>query len=337
MKTKTAFITGITGQDGAYLSKLLLENGYRVIGGARRSAERSFWRLKKLGIQDQVEIVDFDLMDYHNMVDVIKSYEFDEVYNLAAQSFVGTSFKQPFYSLKCNGLAVCELVDIIQQFSPGTKFYQASTSEMFGEVRETPQNEWTPFNPSSPYGIAKLMAHNFVEMYRDSYDFFGCCGILFNHESPLRGDEFVTKKINNYVREYLRGTNDIEPLQLGNINAERDWGFAGDYVKAMWSMMQLEKPNTYVIGTGEKHSVRNFVEIAFLHIDIPIIWEGKGVNEKGINANTKEVMVEINEKFYRPNDVETLLADPRKAYKALKWKPEVSFSKLVAKMVDEEV
>ena len=337
MKTKTAFITGITGQDGAYLSKLLLENGYRVIGGARRSAERSFWRLKKLGIQDQVEIVDFDLMDYHNMVDVIKSYEFDEVYNLAAQSFVGTSFKQPFYSLKCNGLAVCELVDIIQQFSPGTKFYQASTSEMFGEVRETPQNEWTPFNPSSPYGIAKLMAHNFVEMYRDSYDFFGCCGILFNHESPLRGDEFVTKKITNYVREYLRGTNDIEPLQLGNINAERDWGFAGDYVKAMWSMMQLEKPNTYVIGTGEKHSVRDFVEVAFLHIDIPIIWEGKGVNEKGINANTKEVMVEINEKFYRPNDVETLLADPRKAYKALKWKPEVSFSKLVAKMVDEEV
>jgi GDPmannose 4,6-dehydratase len=336
MKKKTAFITGISGQDGAYLSKLLLENGYRVIGGARRSAERSFWRLKKLGIQDQVEIVDFDLLDYHNMVDVIRKYEFDEVYNLAAQSFVGTSFRQPFYSLKCNGIAVCELVDIIQQFSPETKFYQASTSEMFGEVRETPQSEWTPFNPSSPYGIAKLMAHNFVEMYRDSYDFFGCCGILFNHESPLRGDEFVTKKITNYVKAYKYGAID-NTLKLGNINAERDWGFAGDYVRAMWSMMQLDKPNTYVIGTGEKHSVRDFVEMAFHSIGIPIVWEGEGIDEKGKNAKTGDILVEISEEFYRPNDVETLLADPQKADKYLRWKPQTSIQELVSMMVNDTV
>jgi GDPmannose 4,6-dehydratase len=336
MKRRKAFITGASGQDAAHLSKLLLEKGYTVTGGARRSAERSFWRLAKLGIKDKVKIVDFDLLDYHNMVEVIREGQFDEIYNLAAQSFVGTSFRQPFYSLKCNGLAVCELVDIIHQFSPHSRFYQASTSEMFGEVRETPQDEYTPFNPSSPYGIAKLMAHNFVEMYRKSYDFHGCCGILFNHESPLRGDEFVTKKITNYVGGYKYGAIE-DTLKLGNINAERDWGFAGDYVEAMWMMMQLDRPDTYVVGTGKQYTVRYLVEVAFRCIGIEVKWKGEGINEKGVNKETGDVLVEISEEFYRPNDVETLLADNRKVKDRLKWQPKTSFEELIDIMVHNKV
>jgi GDPmannose 4,6-dehydratase len=333
MKRRKAFITGASGQDAAHLSKLLLEKGYTVTGGARRSAERMFWRLDKLGIKDKIKIVDFDLLDYHNMVEVIREGQFDEIYNLAAQSFVGTSFRQPFYSLKCNGIAVCEMVDIIHQFSSHSRFYQASSSEMFGEVRETPQSEWTPFNPSSPYGIAKLMAHNFVEMYREAYDFHGCCGILFNHEGELRGDEFVTKKITNYVADHTV----TETLKLGNINAERDWGYAGDYVEAMWMMMQLDKPDTYVVGTGKKYTVRYLVEVAFKCIGIDIVWEGKGIDEKGINKETGDVLVEISEEFYRPYDVETLLADNRKIKAALKWQPKTSFEKMVKKMVEDRM
>jgi len=336
MKNKIAFITGITGQDGSYLAKYLLEKGYKVVGGVRRSSERSSWRLAKLGILDKVELVDFDLLDYHNMLEVIKKYQFDEVYNLAAQSFVGTSFKQPLYALKCNGLAVCELVDIIYQYSPHTKFYQASTSEMFGEVKEIPQDEETPFNPSSPYAVAKLMAHSFVEMYRKSYGFFGCCGILFNHESPLRGDEFVTKKITNYVRAYRVGAVE-DTLKLGNIDSERDWGFSGDYIKAMYLMMQLDRPDTYVIGTGKKYKVRDFVEMAFNVIGITIVWEGEGVNEKGKDSKTGEVIVEISKEFFRPNDVALLIAHPLKAKKDLGWRSETTLYKLVKMMIDDTV
>ena len=336
MKNKTAFLSGITGQDSAHLSKLLLEKGYEVVGGVRRSAERSYWRLEKLGIKDRIKFVDFDLLDYHNMVEVIREGQFDEIYNLAAQSFVGTSFRQPFYSLKCNGLAVCELVDIIHQFSPQSRFYQASTSEMFGKVRETPQSEWTPFNPSSPYGIAKLMAHNFVEMYRDSYDFHGCCGILFNHEGELRGNEFVTKKITNYVADYKNGKVK-DTLKLGNINAKRDWGYAGDYVEAMWIMMQLDKPDTYVVGTGKQYSVKDLVKTAFKCVGIDIKWKGKGVDIKGVDKETGKVLVEISEEFYRPNDVETLLADNRKIRNRLKWQPRTSFEKMIGKMVEDRL
>ena len=333
---KTAFVTGCTGQDGAYLSKYLLDLGYNVVGGARRSAERSYWRLKKMDILDKMEIVEFDLLDYTNMVNVIRGHKFDEIYNLAAQSFVGTSFRQPIYTLKCNGLAVCNLLDIVKTFSPESKFYQASTSEMYGEVKETPQSEYTPFNPSSPYGVAKLMAHNFCEVYREAYDMYVCTGILFNHESALRGDEFVTKKITNYVRAYKHGATE-DTLKLGNINSERDWGFAGDYVKAMYMMMQLDNSGTYVIGSGKKYSVRDFVNMAFDDIGITVEWEGNSIDEKGRNKETGELLVEINEKFYRPFDVETLLADNRKAKRYLLWKPETKIDKLVEMMVKDEV
>lgn len=333
---KTAFVSGVSGQDGAYLSQLLLDKGYKVIGGARRSAERSFWRLKRLGILDKIEIVDFDLLDYHNMTEVVKKYKPDEFYNLAAQSFVGTSFRQPLYTLKVNGMAVCELVDIINEFSPDTRFYQASTSEMFGEVRETPQNEMTPFNPVSPYGVAKLMAHNFVEMYRKSYKFFGACGILFNHESVFRGDEFVTKKITGWVRGYRDGKSD-EPLQLGNIYSERDWGWAGDYTRAMWLMLQEDEPDTYVIASGEKHSVKDFVEMAFDAIGVDLAWYGEGIEEYAIDTSNNKRVVEVNEKFYRPCDVETLLGDATKAKEKLGWKPEKNIGRLVADMVNDKI
>jgi len=334
MKGKTALISGVTGQDGAYLAKLLLDHGYRVIGGARRSAERTYWRLEKIGVADKVEIVDFDLLDYSNMYSVIEKYKPDEIYNLGAMSFVGTSFRQPLSTIQTNGISVCMLLDIIKTFFPETKIYQASTSEMFGRVLEMPQSETTPFNPVSPYGCAKLLAHNMIEIYRDSYNIFACSGILFNHESSLRGNEFVTKKITNYVRDY-RDKKVSKPLELGNLNAERDWGFAGDYVKAMWSMMQISTPNTYVIGTGEKYSIRDFVEMAFHRIDKPIIWEGEGVNEVGKDFDSGEVLIRVSEEFYRPNEVEVLLAKPKKAYSYLKWKPEHSIEDLVSMMIDD--
>lgn len=336
MRKKIAFISGASGQDCAYLSKLLLEKGYRVILGSRRSAERSLWRLHKLGIFDKVEIVDFDLMDYHNMLDVVKTYKPDEFYNLAAQSFVWTSFRQPIYTLQVNGLAVCQLVDIIHTHSPKTKFYQASTSEMFGKVKETPQNEETPFNPVSPYGIAKLMAHNFVEIYRKAYGFFGCCGISFNHESSLRGDEFVTKKITNWVRNYKEGKADTT-LRLGNIYSERDWGFAGDYVEAMWLMLQIDKPDTYVIATGKKHSVKDFVNMAFKAIGVELDWKGEGLEEVAKDIDTGKVVVEIDEKFYRPNEVDLLLGNVNKAQQALVWQPRKSLEDLIYDMVNDKI
>jgi len=336
MKGKTALISGVTGQDGAYLAKLLLDHGYRVIGGARRSAERTYWRLEKIGVVDKVEIVDFDLLDYSNMYSVIEKYKPDEIYNLGAQSFVGTSFRQPLSTIQTNGISVCMLLDIIKNFFPKTKIYQASTSEMFGAVREMPQSEKTPFNPVSPYGCAKLLAHNMMEIYRDSYDIFACCGILFNHESALRGDEFVTKKITNYVRD-VRDNKVSKPLELGNLNAERDWGFAGDYVKAMYMMMQVSKPDTYVVGSGKKYSIRDFVEMAFHSIGVCVGWEGEGKEEIGRNVNTGEILVVVNEKFYRPNEVDVLLANPKKAYDWLKWKPEYDIADLVSAMVDDRV
>lgn len=338
---KTAFITGITGQDGAYLAKLLLDNGYHVIGGARRSAEREFWRLKRLNILDKIEIVEFDLTDYHNMVDVIRRIQPDEFYNLAAQSFVGTSFKQPISTLQVNGIAVCQIVEILSTYSKHTRFYQASTSEMFGDTTETPQTELTRFNPASPYGIAKLMAHNFVEMYRRAYGFFGCCGILFNHESALRGDEFVTKKITNYVRGYNQHLLDEDgkepiPLQLGNLYSKRDWGFSGDYVKAMWKMLQSEYPGTFVISSGSTHTIKDFVEMAFDRIGVKLFWDGEGDKEYAVNIANHEVVVEVNPEFYRPNEVSLLVGGSQLANTFLDWKPKYSLEKLVEIMVDDK-
>jgi len=251
---------------------------------------------------------------------------------------VGTSFRQPFYSLKCNGLAVCEMVEMLLEYKPETKFYQASTSEMFGDVKTTPQDENTPFNPSSPYGIAKLMAHNFVEVYRKSYGFKGYCGILFNHESALRGNEFVTKKIANWVRKLHENKGEFrEPLQLGNIYSERDWGHARDYVRAMSMMMKLDNPDSYVIASGKSYSVKEFVEMCFAEIGIYLRWEGKGLDEKGIDPKTGEVLVEINKEFYRPNDVECLLGNSNKAYRRFKWKPKESIGDLVSDLVWDKV
>lgn len=342
MEQKTAFISGIPGQDASYLAKLLLEKGYKVVGGQRRNAERSFSRLKKMGIYDKIEIIDFELLEDSNIVEVIKKYQFDEFYNLAAQSFVGTSFRNPIYTIETNGLSVCKMLEAIRLYSPHTKFYQASTSEMFGDVKETPQSENTPFNPVSPYGCAKLLAHTMVETYRSSYGIFACAGILFNHESVLRGDEFVTKKITNYVHKYtsdasFREQSEIEPLQLGNIHSQRDWGFAGDYVEAMWLMLQQEKPDTYVIATGKTCLIKDFIDMAFKEAGVNIEWRGEGLNERALDKTTGKKVVEISEEFYRPHDVELLLGDASKAREALKWQPRHDLKDLVSLMVNDRI
>lgn len=336
MEQKTAFISGLPGQDAAYLAKFLLEKGYKVVGGQRRNAERSFSRLKKMGILDKIEIVDFELLEDSNIVEIIRKYQFDEFYNLAAQSFVGTSFRNPIYTIETNGLSVCKMLEAIRLYSPHTKFYQASTSEMFGDVKETPQSENTPFNPVSPYGCAKLLAHTMVETYRSSYGLFASAGILFNHESPLRGDEFVTKKITNYISSYKKEA-DIEPLQLGNIHSKRDFGFAGDYVEAMWLMLQQEKPNTYVIATGKTCLIKDFVELAFKEAGVNLEWRGEGLAERALDKETGKKVVEISEEFYRPHDVELLLGDASKAREALKWQPKHDLKDLVSLMVNDRI
>ena len=327
-----AIISGIPGQDASYLAKFLLEKGYEVIGTARRNSERTFSRLKSIGIKNDpnLKIVDLELTEYLAVADLIQKEQPDEFYNLAAQTFVADSFKNPLYTIECNGLAVANILESIRRFSPKTKLYQASTSEMFGEVKETPQNEQTPFNPISPYGVAKLLAHNMCELYRHSYNVFACCGILFNHESPLRGDEFVTKKITNYVT----GNDYSKPLELGNIDSKRDWGFAGDYIEAMWGMLQLDKPDTYVIATGETHTVREFVEEAFKCVDIDIKWSGVGLETVGEDSRTGQILVKINPEFYRPYDVQLLLGDASKAWEKLGWLPKHDWKQLCKLMID---
>lgn len=332
MKNKVALVSGCTGQDAAYLSEFLLDKGYRVIGGSRRGAERTYWRLKHLDIDDKVEIVDFDLLDSENMRDVIRKYKPDEIYNLAAMSFVGTSFRQPRLTLLTNGVAVCDLLEIVRQELPKCRFYQASTSELYGTNPKNPQDEDINFLPASPYGYAKMLAHNACRVYRESYGMFVSCGILFNHESPLRGEEFVTQKIANYVKTLI---DQDKPLELGNMYAKRDWGFAGDYVKAMWKMMQLDSPDDFVVATGETHTVKEFIEEAFGVVGIELRWVGEGIDEVGYDKKTDRVLVKISEKFYRPNEVDVLLGDSSKAQKTFGWKPEVSFRDLVRMMVVE--
>lgn len=335
---KTAFITGITGQDGAFLSKLLLDKGYKVIGGARRSASGGLWRLDHLGIKDQVEIVDFELTDQENVTTVIKEIKPDELYNLGAMSFVGTSFRQAVSTQHINYLGVLYILEALRLYSPKTRFYQASTSEMFGEVQEIPQTEKTPFHPRSPYGVAKLGAHYMNINYRESYGLHGSNGILFNHESELRGSEFVTKKIVEYVGRYHKDAS-IVPLELGNIDSKRDWGFSGDYVEMMWMMLQQDEPGDYVAATGEAHSIREFVEKAFAVIDIEIEWKkGKTpTDEVGVDKKTGETRVKINPKFFRPAEVELLIGKPTKAKERLGWEPKIKFEELVKRMVEHEL
>lgn len=335
-KQKIAMISGITGQDGGYLAKFLLEKGYRVIGLYRRGATDTFSKLKEHGILDKIEMMDFDLLEFSNICRLMRKFQPDEFYNLAAQSFVAASFEEPIYTAQADGMGVLYILEAIREFSPHTRLYQASTSEMFGLVQEVPQRETTPFYPRSPYGVAKLMAHWMCVNYRESFGVFATSGILFNHESPMRGKEFVTRKITAHFAEMLLGKTE-KALELGNLNAKRDWGFAGDYVKMMWLMLQQEKPDTFVIATGETHPIRDFVEEAGRVCGFDIHWTGENENEVGIDKNTGKVIVKVNPKFYRPAEVELLIGSPEKAENQLGWKREVDYKGLCRMMMEADI
>ena len=330
--SKKALITGITGQDGAYLSQLLLNKGYKVYGTARRSASEKFWRLEHLGIKEQIELIDFDLLEITNIQKVIKDVEPDEVYNLAAQSFVPTSFELPILTTDINSLGALRILDSILSTNSDIKFYQASTSEMFGKVQDVPQTELTRFYPRSPYGVSKLYSHYITLNYRESYDLFACSGILFNHESPLRGNEFVTKKITSSLAAIKKGELDV--MMIGNVDAKRDWGFAGDFVEAMWMMLNTETPNDYVISTGENHTVREFIDISTKILNIKTEWIGDGINAELINIDTGKPIIRVDPKFFRPAEVDELLGDSSLALKEIGWKPKVTFNELIEMMIE---
>jgi len=334
--TKTAMISGITGQDGGYLAKFLLEKGYRVLGLYRRGSTDTFSKLREHGILDRIELLDFDLLEFSNICRLLKRHTPDEFYNLAAQSFVAASWEEPLYTAQADGMGVLYILEAIREFSPRTRFYQASTSEMFGKVQETPQTEKTPFYPRSPYGISKLMAHWACVNYSESFGIFACSGILFNHESPMRGKEFVTRKITSHFARLFTGQTE-EPLELGNMNAMRDWGFSGDYVEMMWKMLQHDKPDTYVIATGETHAIREFIEEVSKRCGFELRWEGSGADEVGINGKTGKTIVRVNPKFYRPAEVDILIGNPEKAISELSWKVKVTFKDLCAMMMDADI
>ncbi len=334
---KTAIVTGITGQDGAYLSQLLLNKGYKVYGTTRRLSSQNFWRIEELGIRnhENLEIVDFDLTDPFNAVRLIEKTQPDEVYNLAAQSFVGVSFEEPYTTAQITGLGALNLLEAIRIVNPKIRYYQASTSEMFGKVQAIPQTEETPFYPRSPYGVAKLYAHWLTVNYRESYDIFGCSGILFNHESPLRGLEFVTRKITHHVAKHSLG--DAGVLELGNLDAKRDWGFAGDYVEGMWRMLQAETPDTYVLATNVTTTVRDFVRMAFDSTGITVEFSGTEEAEVGRDSRTGEILVQVNPKFYRPAEVDLLIGNYAKSERILGWKPTVQLDELCHMMVEADM
>ncbi len=335
-KQKVALISGITGQDGGYLAKFLLGKGYKVVGLYRRGATDTFSRLKEHGIFEQIELADFDLLEFSNICRLLRKYQPDEFYNLAAQSFVGASWEEPIYTAQADGMGVLYILEAIREFSPHTRLYQASTSEMFGKVQEIPQKETTPFYPRSPYGVAKLMAHWMVTNYRESFGVHASSGILFNHESPMRGKEFVTRKITAHLAQMVTGKTD-KPLELGNLSAKRDWGFAGDYVEMMWLMLQQEKADTYVVATGETHSIREFVEEAGKVCGYDIEWKGEGVDEIGVDKNSGKTIVKVNPKFYRPAEVELLIGDPSKAEKILGWHRKVDYKGLCRMMMEKDI
>jgi len=329
---KTAFITGVTGQDGSYLAELLLEKGYEVHSIIRRSSIFNTHRIDHIIEHPNFYTYYGDLTDSSNLHRLISKIKPDEVYNLGAQSHVAVSFEVPEYTAEVVGTGAIRLLDAIRDTKSECKYYQASTSELFGGIPGTePQSESTPFYPKSPYGAAKLYAYWVTVNYRESYGMFACNGILFNHESPRRGETFVTKKITRAVAKIHQGKQKI--LKLGNMNAKRDWGHAKDFVYAQWLMLQQDKPQDYVIATGETHTVREFVELAFKEINIDIKWQGKGINEKGINSKNGDILVEVDEKYFRPVEVELLLGDSTKAEKELGWKRKVSFQDLVSGMV----
>ena len=334
---KTAIITGITGQDGAYLTELLLTKGYKVYGTYRRTSSTNFWRLDELGVKNHtnLHLVEYDLTDLGASIRLLEKAQPDEIYNLAAQSFVGVSFDQPHTTTQISGVGVLNLLEAIRTVNHEIKFYQASTSEMFGLVQAVPQAETTPFYPRSPYGVAKLYAHWMTINYRESYDIFGASGILFNHESPLRGQEFVTRKITNSIAKIKLGQ--LETLELGNLDAKRDWGFAKDYVEGMYLMLQAEKPDTYVLATNQTHSVRDFVNLACKAADINIEWQGKDEAEQAIDSQSGKVIIKINPAFYRPAEVELLIGDPEKARAELNWQPKTTLAELTTMMVEADL
>jgi GDPmannose 4,6-dehydratase len=342
MSKKIALITGVTGQDGAYLAELLLEKGYEVHGVKRRSSLFNTDRIDHLYVDKHESNVNFflhygDLTDSTNLIRLVKEIQPDEIYNLAAMSHVAVSFEMPEYTANADGIGTLRLLEAIRllNLDKTIKFYQASTSELYGKVVETPQSETTPFYPRSPYAVAKLYAFWIVKNYREAYNIFACNGILFNHESPLRGETFVTRKITRAVAKIKLGLQ--KKMYLGNLDAKRDWGHAKDYVEGMWRMLQQDEADDYVLATGETHPVREFIELAFNLVDIKIKWEGEGVNEKGINVETGDVLVEVDEKYFRPTEVEILLGDPTKAKNKLGWTHKYSFKKLVEEMVDADL
>lgn len=334
---KKAFITGITGQDGAYLAKFLLEKNYEVHGAYRRNSSVNFWRIEELGINKNANLIlhEFDLTDLGNIINIFEKVMPDEVYNLAAQSFVGVSFEQPVTTANISGLGVLNMLEGIRLVNPKIKFYQASTSEMFGKVQDVPQTENTAFYPRSPYGVAKLFGHWTTINYRESYNIFATSGILFNHESPLRGLEFVTRKITNSIAKVKH--NQIEYFQLGNLDAKRDWGFAGDYVEGMWKMLQIDKPDTFILATNQTRTVRDFVIEACNFAGIKISFKGTGLNEVGIDETTNKTILKINPKFYRPAEVDLLIGDNSKAKKDLNWSPKIGFTELCKMMMEAEL
>lgn len=330
---KNALITGITGQDGSYLAELLLEKGYNVYGLMRRKAVVDYGNVEH--IKDKINFIYADMTDVVSLIAAMRISQADEVYNLAAQSFVATSWDTPLGTAEIDGLGVTNMLEAIRAVKPEARFYQASTSEMFGKVQAIPQDETTPFYPRSPYGVAKLYGHWITKNYRESYDMYACSGILFNHESERRGKEFVTRKITDAVARIKLGVQDC--LELGNLDAKRDWGHSKDYVKAMWLMLQQDAPDDYVIATNETRTVREFVDIAFKTVGIDIEWSGTGVDETGTDKATGKVVVKVNPKFFRPAEVELLIGNPAKADKALGWVREISFAELVERMVKNDL
>jgi GDPmannose 4,6-dehydratase len=334
---KSAFITGITGQDGAYLADLLLAKGYKVYGGYRRTSSVNFWRLEHLGVSHHpnLELVEFDLTDPGGTVSLVSRLQPDEIYNLAAQSFVGVSFDQPSATAQITGIGALNLLEAIRIVNPAIRFYQASTSELFGKVQQIPQTEATPFYPRSPYGVAKLFAHWSTINYRESHGIFAASGILFNHESPLRGLEFVTRKITDALARIRLGK--LDRLELGNMDAKRDWGFAGDYVEGMWRMLQADEPDTFVLATNRTETVRDFVRLSAAAAGIAIEFKGEGVDEIGVDSATGKAIVGVNPRFYRPAEVELLIGDPARARSILGWEPETTLEQLSAMMMEADL
>ena len=333
MKMKNALITGINGQDGSYLAELLLEKGYNVYGIMRRKSVVDYGNVDH--IKDKIKFIYADMTDVVSLVNAMKVSDADEVYNLAAQSFVATSWEQPLATAQIDALGVTNMLEAIRMVKPSCKFYQASTSEMFGLVQEIPQKETTPFYPRSPYGVAKLYGHWITKNYRESYDMFACSGILFNHESERRGKEFVTRKITDAVARIKLGVQDC--VELGNLDSKRDWGHSKDYVYAMWLMLQQDKPDDYVVATGETRTVREFVQTAFAKAGIDVEFSGEGVDEIGTDKATGKIVVKVNPDFFRPAEVDILIGDPAKADATLGWERKIKFDELVERMVKNDL